>query len=382
MSATSKASEHSPVAIDELVAISRRYGSNPEYVLAGGGNTSWKNESSLFVKASGFPLSTIGADGFVKMERRKLAEIWSANYPTERASREAGALRDLMGARSAGEEAKRPSVETLVHEAFGAAYVVHTHPALVNGLTCSRGGRERAVELFGNRALWIPMIDPGYMLATSLRAALSEYVVLHRKEPEFVLLQNHGIFVSADEPAVIDTIYGEVFDTLNAVSAANPDLTSIPGRKSEFIEHALLQANAPGTSISFAANSSLDGFLSDSDRFAPLSSAYTPDHIVYAGHRPLYYEGEMDDHGALQRAVSHHEAAIGRKVKVVAVKGLGAFGIGSNAKAAETALTLFLDALKIAVYAESHGGAQFLAEEMTEFILDWEVEKYRMEAFR
>ena len=103
---------------------------------------------------------------------------------------------------------------------------------------------------------------------------------------------------------------------------------------------------------------------------------------MYAGHRPLYYEGDPDDSEALQNAVAGHEAATGREVKVVAVKGLGAFGIGSNTKSAETALTLFLDALKIAVYAKSHGGAQFLADDMTQFILDWEVEKYRMEALR
>lgn len=44
---------------------------------------------------------------------------------------------------------------------------------------------------------------------------------------------------------------------------------------------------------------------------------------------------------------------------------------------AETAVLLFTDAAKVAVYAQSHGGHQFLSDEMIAFILDWEVEQYR-----
>jgi rhamnose utilization protein RhaD (predicted bifunctional aldolase and dehydrogenase) len=100
------------MSVEELAAISRKYGSNPDYVLAGGGNTSWKDDSTLYVKASGFPLSTITSGGFVAMDRAKLARIWDASYPDDSAGREARALEDLMNARKPGEEAKRPSVET------------------------------------------------------------------------------------------------------------------------------------------------------------------------------------------------------------------------------------------------------------------------------
>ena len=42
-----------------LADMSNLYGSNPEFVLAGGGNTSYKNEDWLFVKGSGTALATI-----------------------------------------------------------------------------------------------------------------------------------------------------------------------------------------------------------------------------------------------------------------------------------------------------------------------------------
>ncbi len=42
--------------IRELIEISRFYGSNKDYVIAGGGNTSFKDDKSIWIKASGQPL--------------------------------------------------------------------------------------------------------------------------------------------------------------------------------------------------------------------------------------------------------------------------------------------------------------------------------------
>ena len=66
-----------------------------------------------------------------------------------------------MAAREPGEEGKRPSVETPLHDFFPEAYVVHTHPVLINALACSRRGAEEARALFGDRVLWIPAVKPG-----------------------------------------------------------------------------------------------------------------------------------------------------------------------------------------------------------------------------
>jgi O-antigen ligase len=66
------------MALDKIVAISNEYGSNPDYVLAGGGNTSYKDEEFLYIKGSGTTLATITADGFVKMNRKKLSKLIAA----------------------------------------------------------------------------------------------------------------------------------------------------------------------------------------------------------------------------------------------------------------------------------------------------------------
>ena len=41
------------MSLEKIAEISRKMGANPEYVLAGGGNTSWKKDGILYVKPSG-----------------------------------------------------------------------------------------------------------------------------------------------------------------------------------------------------------------------------------------------------------------------------------------------------------------------------------------
>lgn len=61
--------------LSTLVKMSNTYGSNPAYVLAGGGNTSVKDGTTLYVKGSGTQLATIKAEEFVEMSRARLNEI-------------------------------------------------------------------------------------------------------------------------------------------------------------------------------------------------------------------------------------------------------------------------------------------------------------------
>ena len=70
--------------LSTLVKMSNTYGSNPAYVLAGGGNTSVKDDTTLYVKGSGTQLATIKAEEFVKMDRARLNEIMKTEYPAGR----------------------------------------------------------------------------------------------------------------------------------------------------------------------------------------------------------------------------------------------------------------------------------------------------------
>jgi rhamnose utilization protein RhaD (predicted bifunctional aldolase and dehydrogenase) len=68
------------MGLNIIAEISHKYGSDDRYVLAGGGNTSFKNEENLYIKGSGTSLATITPNGFVKMSRSKLGDIWNKTY--------------------------------------------------------------------------------------------------------------------------------------------------------------------------------------------------------------------------------------------------------------------------------------------------------------
>ncbi|WP_010259163.1 class II aldolase/adducin family protein [Treponema primitia] len=372
------------MSLQALIDISRYYGSNPEYVIAGGGNTSLKEGSTLFVKGSGTNLGDIHAEGFVKMDREKLARIWEKQYPLDEDAREAAVLADMMAAKKQGEEHKRPSVETMLHDILPFAFVIHTHPTLVNGLTCSQDGEKAAKDVFGEDHLWIPITNPGYILALAVKKALDAYRERKGKPADIIFLQNHGVFVGSDSTDGIKTIYTKLIDTLDKKIKRKPDFSDKTGvyRDSEEIARLLAGFAGPHYRVIFERNTEFAGLTGDSSAFSPVSSAFTPDHIVYSGSDPLFIT--ITDNSPLadqiRNAWNHHLDKIGRPPKIAAVQGRGIFGIGTSEKTASLALELFTDTAKVAAYSESFGGGRFMTKDKIDFINNWEVERFRSQA--
>ena len=364
------------MSIETLVEISRHYGVNPDYILAGGGNTSWKDEETLYVKASGFSLADATADSFVKMDRTALARIWEKTYPESDAERESAVLSDMMAAKKAGEGQKRPSVEALLHDLLPFPFVIHLHPALINGLTCSRRGEELTAEIFGAEVIWVPITNPGYILAKTVKTAMDAYCAAHGKPAALIFLQNHGIFVGHNSIDGVKELYGGIMQKIGSNIKRHPD----------FYDEKRLSAGAPideivktltelaGAAV-FMQGGEITAFVKDRASFAPVSSAFTPDHIVYAGSDPLFTEAAGTD--AIRDAWKAHAEKTGRAPKIVAVQGLGVFSAAATEKAACLALDLFRDTIKVAVYTESFGGPLFMTADKIDFINNWEVERFR-----
>ena len=150
--------------IQELVDVSRFYGQKKEFVIAGGGNTSYKDEYHLWIKASGINLGSITENGFCVLHRQKLGDIPKQQFSADSATREEQVKNALLNARVNPDSGLRPSVETSLHNLFSYSFVVHTHMTLVNGLMCSNLAEEKTLELFGEKVLYVPYCDPGYIL--------------------------------------------------------------------------------------------------------------------------------------------------------------------------------------------------------------------------
>ena len=278
------------MSLNKLVTASRRYGANEEYVLAGGGNTSWKTDKFMYVKASGNELATIGEEGFVKIGLPALEKIWSKKYADDAEKREEEVLADLMASRYESEKNKRPSVETLLHALFPNSFVVHTHPALVNGVTCSQNGEETIKKLFGDKAIWIPIINPGYMLAKEVKDTIEKNFRKGNKLPTMVFLQNHGVFVAGNSIDQIDNTYRHIFDTIGDCINKFPATTELPidEKDVEIGKRSIKEALAKDVKILAFSNRDIEEMSLSEEAFAPLKLSITPDHIVYYGFKPLY----------------------------------------------------------------------------------------------
>ncbi|MDA3951762.1 MAG: class II aldolase/adducin family protein [Spirochaeta sp.] len=365
--------------LSTIVALSRHYGRDDEWIIAGGGNTSAKTDGTLWVKASGTSLGTATEENFVALDRTRLAEIWNKEYPRDVEQREAEALTDLMAARHGG-ETLRPSVETGMHDALPHTYVVHTHPTLVNGVTCGRDGPAVVKELFEERAEWVGAINPGYVLSKHIVDTVARRKVTADAPAPYIFLQNHGLTVAAEDPDEIHRIHQQIVTALLARIERVPDmrifdvdLTAADRLRRQIIEvftestgtTPVVLFEAVGEAISRAANG---------ETVAPLLRPCSPDHIVYAGPRPLYVAEEAEI-----AAQFREYAADGAPPSIVLVRGLGFFAVGTSHKAADTARMLFRDALKIAAYAENFGGPRGMDDDQIEFIRGWEVERFRAE---
>ena len=348
-----------------LAAMSNKYGSDPAFVLAGGGNTSFKSADNLWIKGSGTSLAPIRPEDFVVMDRAKLANMWTAAYPQEEKAREAAVLQDMMDARIPG-ETRRPSVETLLHDLFPYSFILHVHPTLVNGLTCSVDG-EAAMKRLLPEAVWVDACKPGYILALECKRLLDAYKAETGKNAQILFLQNHGIFFAADTTAELDVLASTVMNTLAAqvkrmpaLEAVQADALAVAALANE------LTALWEGGAVRFMANREILAY-------DPATRSMSPDHIVYAKANQLALKAG----DALAPAFAAFEAANGYKPKIIFAQGLGMFACADSAKNAETALAVMLDAVKVVAYTESFGGVQPMPEFLIDFIVNWEVESYR-----
>ena len=370
--------------IEQLIEVSRRYGADSRFVIAGGGNTSFKTADRLWVKASGHALATIGEDGFAVLDRAKLNPMGTKAYSADTAEREAQVKDDLAAACITKD--RRPSVETSMHNAINYAFVVHLHPTAVNALMCSVQAEAKCKELFPD-ALYIPYCDPGYTLFKKVFDEIQAYKAARGTEPQVIFLQNHGIFVGADSVAEIDKIYSEIIATLGSATASFlfsaekclEEESAVSDSASSVVESipAIRQILSRGgrglKTLKVTKNELTDQFTESKAGFKKVSAPFTPDIIVYCKSHYIWLEDTADAEKAIEDYVSKY----GHTPKVLLIKGIGLVAVGDNAKNAGIITEVFLDAMKVAAGAQAFGGEHPMEPRWIDFIDNWEVENYR-----
>jgi rhamnose utilization protein RhaD (predicted bifunctional aldolase and dehydrogenase) len=362
-------------SVELLINISRHYGSNQAYVIAGGGNTSYKNKEKLWIKASGVSLADIDAVGFVVMNRELLNVVGSKLYPDDPIRREEEVKEDLKKSVISPEHL-RPSVETSLHNLIDYSYIVHTHPTAINALLCANNARQEVEERFGSEALYVEYTDPGYILFKKLQARIEAYQSQFGIAPKIIFLQNHGIFVGANSAHEIKSIYDSVESRIRErKNIALPDFAIQEYGSENAVIVAEHYAKKGLVSASFRSEL-IDFFTENHTVFERISRPFTPDIIVYCKSNYLFIAKELNKEDLLSQ-LEQFEKENGYFPKVIIDEKEGIIIVEENEKSIQTVLEVFVDMMKISYLSDQFGGPHFMTESQISFIDNWEVENYR-----
>ena len=355
------------MSLEIIAELSRRYGGDPDFILAGGGNTSYKDEKYIYVKPSGVSLAAITVDDFVKMDRKILRSCFELKDFSSVEEREAK-VQKLMAFAIEG-SSRRPSVEAPMHEIMPFKYVVHTHPALVNGMTCGKNGKAICAELFPE-AMWVDYCDPGFILAKVVYDCSLVYREQHGRDPQVIFLQNHGVFVGADSAGEISAIYDFMMKVLSEYCDARGVSTVLDAEacadKETVLQYApvlrgYMRADESGKCVTVLS----------SGHFPIPCGPLTPDHLVYAK------AFGINSGTASQAEIEEFKVQRGYAPRMIEIPGKAVFCAGKNLAGAETVLALARNGALIEQISAAFGGTNYLTDAQREFIENWEVESYR-----
>jgi len=196
------------------VYTSRLVGGNRSLVLHGGGNTSVKvklknivgeETDVIFVKGSGWDLSTIEPEGFAGLNLaplRKLLQLESLSDDE---------MDNQLKIHQISSRSPDPSVEALLHAFLPYKYVDHTHADSILILTNQKHGERMVKEALGSRVAVLPYTMSGFPLA---KAVLNQYE--RRPETDAIVIIHHGIFTHGEDAR---TSYEKMIDYVNRASA-------------------------------------------------------------------------------------------------------------------------------------------------------------------
>jgi rhamnulose-1-phosphate aldolase/alcohol dehydrogenase len=399
--------------LDALVYRSNLLASDRAIVNFGGGNTSVKSRETdhtgreseiLWVKGSGSDLATIGRAGFAGL---RLEEIMPLLERDEMSDEEMVAY---LGRCQLDPSMPRPSIETLLHAFTPHPHVDHTHPDAIGAIVGATEGERLAEECFGEDAVWIPYIRPGFTLSKLVAEAIRD-----KPEATIVLLAKHGLVTWGSTAA---ESYAATLEAINRAAAftetrrngaaafGGARRADMDGEERTQLLADVLPALRGALAIDGSRVLQIDvsaavlEFVSgqDSSELSQVGAA-CPDHLVHTKRRPAWveFDPEHDDADALRaRLVDAAHAFQDRErdyfeqyrseddvlpdpsPRVILIEGVGLISAGRTLKAARLARDLYLRAIAVMRGASGLGGFISLNDEESFAIEYWPLELYKL----
>jgi len=376
---------------EALVRHSRLLGSDENLVLHGGGNTSIKRTETdhagrrvrvMRVKGSGGDLRSIGPEGFPGVRLDDLLPLRSRKDMTD-AEMVAYLARCLTDP-----DARRPSIETLLHGFLPDAAIMHSHADAILALTNNPSPERHIRAALGEGFVIVPYRRPGFLLSKMVAAAREAH-----PDAKGAVLLNHGLFTWA-------TTVEEAYRAhIRAVRAAERYLA---GRRRK-----ARPSKSTGDAAAFAPL--LRGLLATPKRvilrldrspevlaFAASPDAAarcrigpaTPDHLLHTKRLPCFLPTPEDAAPAIRAWSRSYEGWVKRwnreghavedlLPRVVIVRGLGMWTAGRDPKQAGVVGDIYRHTIGILDATRGLGGFRSLSPREQFRGEYWELELYK-----
>lgn len=338
--------------MEHFIRISKYAGMRVDLVQGGGGNTSVKlDDTTMRIKASGFLLSEMSeTTGYTDVAYRPIVEYLNdakSQFTKETAER-------VLAQSYTG---LRPSIETFLHSVT-KKYTLHTHALGAIILAAQKNGKAILKQLFPEAAI-VEYATPGVELAQAYMTELRKYETV----PKIIFLLNHGLIISSDDPGEVIQLNEAVLQRIEEHVPFGYAAYAASSCIAEMIEEqtGIQKIVTRCTDEKVAAVLATNGYQ-------PWTYEYCPDHIVYLNRR--FCVLETLEPSALASYINTYGPPsvilYDRECYIVA---------DSLEKARDTNDVLHLTATIAGIQDAST--LQLLSDEESQFLVNWDAEKYR-----
>lgn len=351
--------------VEAFVALSKYAGERLDLVQAGGGNSSVKlSDGTMLIKASGCSLSDVTAThGVAKVDNRKvLAILDHPELETLGDKRHQDALAGALMRETLRADSAKPSIETFLHALLDTV-TLHTHPVVVNALTCRKDWEAVLGSLFPD-AVRVPYQTPGIQLAIALNEQIKAYRERTGSLPQVVFLQNHGLIVSHGDLESVRQTTEAVLSRIEAHLGVDMSRHKLTSQLSGLVERASGQRPVAYRAI----DSELPDLMCKLSP-AALEHHFCPDGFVFCGFKALRLASLED-----AEAIGVYVRQYGEPPKVVLWQD-EVFFLAANIRKAKEIEDVFK--FHLSVLALAGADVTFLDEQELAYLGNWDAEKYR-----
>jgi rhamnose utilization protein RhaD (predicted bifunctional aldolase and dehydrogenase) len=253
---------------DSIRQFCAELGQDPLLVQGAGGNVSWKDGDTLWIKGSGTWLANAKVtDIFVPVDLEKITSSLSqGNFSV---TPELITMSDL-----------RPSIETILHALMPQKIVIHLHA--INPLTYlvlqdAKNQIEEISKALHWKSVFIEYFKPGAELAQAIDIAMKMQGGIR-----VLFLKNHGIVIGGDSILEVRSILRDVLRTCH--TTLSPELAKFPSKVTE------APVRVKGVYRAFE-DIEVQQLAQNPSLFSRLKSDWVlyPDHVVFLGVKAFTY---------------------------------------------------------------------------------------------